>query len=272
MLPAGLPNADRIIPQHRIHINPPGQCLKLQNFPGGRYRAQVGQGLRLLKPQQHFLLLSLRRVAQLQADEKTIQLSLGQRKGAFQLNGVLRGDNQKGRRQRHSNLVHGQLPLGHSFQQSRLGARRGPVDFIGQHDLGDDGAGPKLELPAFLVIVVDAGDVRRHQIRRELNPLELAIQGISQGPGQGRLANARHILDQDMPPAQHGGQGQLHHFPLAHQGLPHIALNPGHSRGHPADDFRSEDIGVHPVSPGPLPPARRPGGALADNPRLPANP
>ena len=53
---------------------------------------------------------------------------------------------QKRRLQLVRHAVDGDAALGHRLQQARLGPRRGPVDLVGQHDLGEDRAGTELEL------------------------------------------------------------------------------------------------------------------------------
>ena len=62
----------------------------------------------------------------------------------------------------------------HGFEHGRLRFRRGPIDFIRQHDVGKDRARQKAELFfACRLIRHDdfrAGDIARHQIGRELDP------------------------------------------------------------------------------------------------------
>ena len=105
--------------------------------------------------------------------------------------------------------VDGDLLLLHRFEQGGLGLRRGAVDLVGQDDLGDDRAGPELELVAALVVDRDAGDVAGQQVGRELDALEAAAERAGQRLRQHRLADARHVLDQDVALAGQRDDRQL---------------------------------------------------------------
>ena len=66
----------------------------------------------------------------------------------------------------------GDRPLLHRFEQRGLGFRRGAVDLVGEHEIGEDRAGLEAQsLVAALVGLHDhaADDVGRHQVRSELN-------------------------------------------------------------------------------------------------------
>ena len=92
------------------------------------------------------------RVAHIDAHQEPVQLRLGQREGALVLDRVLGGDDQERQRQRVRYAVHRDLALFHGLQQRRLGLGRGPVDLVGQHQLGRDGTGPEGELTGGLVV------------------------------------------------------------------------------------------------------------------------
>lgn len=115
--------------------------------------------------------------------------------------------------------IHSDLPLPHALQQSRLGARRRPVEFVGQQDTRAGRAGHKLETCALLIVYRYAGHIVRQQVGRTLQTLETDPQGYSQGARQHRLACARHVLDQHVSLAQQGGQQQLDGLPLADDDL-----------------------------------------------------
>ena len=63
------------------------------------------------------------------------------------------------------------LPFLHGFQQSGLDFGRGPVDFIGQDQVVEERTGLEFKqvLAAGAVKNLGAGDVRRQQIRGELD-------------------------------------------------------------------------------------------------------
>ena len=59
--------------------------------------------------------------------------------------------------------------------------------------------GLELEVAALLVVDVDAGDVGGQQVRRELDAAEGAVDGPRDRLGEHRLADAGHVLDQQVP-------------------------------------------------------------------------
>jgi len=70
----------------------------------------------------------------------------------------------------------GDLVFLHGLQERGLGLGRRPVDLIGQDHVGEDRALDETEgTPTRVRIVVQdlrSGDIRRHQIRRELDTIE----------------------------------------------------------------------------------------------------
>ena len=132
--------------------------------------------------------------------------------GALVLDGVLGGDDHERRVDGVGDVVDGGLALLHAFEQAGLGLGRGPVDLVGQHDVGEDGAGTELELPALLVEDADAGDVAGEQVGRELHPREAAVDGAGQRLGEKGLADTGKVLDDDMAAGQerdHAGADDL---------------------------------------------------------------
>ena len=69
--------------------------------------------------------------------------------------------------------VDGDLALLHALEQAGLGLRRGAVDLVDDHDVGEDRAGPELEPRLALVVDVGADDVGRQQVGRALHAREL---------------------------------------------------------------------------------------------------
>ena len=76
---------------------------------------------------------------------------------------------------------------------------------------------PELTLPGGLVLLDDlgAGDVRRHQIRRELDATELQLHGTGEGRNQQRLGEARHALEDGVRTGQDAHQHLLDDFFLS---------------------------------------------------------
>ena len=127
----------------------------------------------------------------------------------------------------------GDLGLGHRLQQGRLGARRGAVDLVRQHHVGEDRPGQELESGVALVEDAGAGDVGRQQVGGALDAPELAADGRGQGSGEHGLAGAGQVLEEHVAAAHQGRGRQPDAAPLAHDHLVDARLQPGQELGRP---------------------------------------
>ena len=88
----------------------------------------------------------------------------------------------------------------HRLEQRRLRLRRRAVDFVGEHDVREDRPRREHHLPPagrrVLLHEVGAGDVRRHQVGRELDARELQVEHLRHGVDQQRLGQAGRADDQ----------------------------------------------------------------------------
>ncbi len=144
-----------------------------------------------------------------------VALGLGQRVGALHLDRVLRGDDDERRLERVGDAVDGDLPLLHALQQRRLRLGRGPVDLVADHDVGEDRARLELEVARLLVVDAHAGDVARQQVRGELDAAHRAVDRAGERLGQHRLADAGHVLDQQVALARAAPRARSHDLGLA---------------------------------------------------------
>ena len=106
-------------------------------------------------------------------------------------------------------FLDGNGALLHRLQQRGLRARRGAVDLVDEHDRRDDRPLAELELAALLRVVVDAHDVRGHEVRRALDAVEVRADRAREGARRHRLAGARHVLEQHVPAREQRDQQQL---------------------------------------------------------------
>src|SRR5439155_26882448 len=160
-------------------------------------------------------LLHRLRIADAQPQHEAIELCLGQREGAFVFDGVLGGDHQEGRRHRVGDPVDRRLALRHALEQRALGLGRGAVDLVGEDHLGHDRAWPELELLRLLVEDGESRHIGREQVRGELDAPERAADAAADGLGEHRLADTRHILDQDVALAEERDEGHADFAVLA---------------------------------------------------------
>ena len=130
------------------------------------------------------------RKAQVQAHQEAIQLGFGQGRGAALVEAVLGGDHQEGLRQRVADAIDAHPAVGHGLQQGALGAGAGPVDFIGQQHLAEQGTGVKIETAALAVKHIQSGQIRRQQITGEAHPAKVQTKPPGQGFRQAGFTGA----------------------------------------------------------------------------------
>ena len=113
----------------------------------------------------------------------------------------------------------------HRFEQGALGLRSGAVDFVGEHDVREDGAAPELEAFPPLCVVIDHGrpeDVRGHQVGRELNARESERERLAQRSHEHRLAEPWHPLEERVPPGEEAREDAVDHLLVANDCLPDL--------------------------------------------------
>ena len=135
-------------------------------------------------------------VAERDPDHEAVDLGLGQRVGALVLDRVLRREHEERPRQLVGVDVDRDAALLHALEQARLGLRRGAVDLVDEHDVGEHRAGAELEPLLALVVDVGPDDVGGEQVRGALDARELAVDRARQRARERRLADARVVLDQ----------------------------------------------------------------------------
>lgn len=84
-----------------------------------------------------------------------------------------------------------------------------PADITGTDIIQDDSAG------GIILDDVRAGNVRGHQVRRELDAVETKVQRFCHGTDQQRLRQARNSHQEGMPAGKQGDAQQLHDALLA---------------------------------------------------------
>jgi hypothetical protein len=116
-------------------------------------------------------------------------------------------------------IIVGNLCFTHRFQETALGLRRGAIDLVGQHDVGEDRTRYELK-PLFLPIKHgDADDVGRQEIAGKLNAFKGAVKRSGQAMCQRGFADARNVLEQKMTTGQKTDYRHLNDmgFPLDDQ-------------------------------------------------------
>ena len=162
----------------------------------------------------------------------------------------------------------------HRFEERRLRLGRGTVDLVGEDEVGEDRAGLELELLAAFGRVDDdvgADDVGGHQVGRELDPGELHLQGVGQGPDQQASCRAPAPLRASTwPPATRAVKGPFDDVLMADDHLRRLPTGGRRSRSRNSSNccFNSSTLAMKSLPPPRL--DRRPSRAesLEDGRRL----
>ena len=120
--------------------------------------------------------------------------------------------------------IQSDLLLGHCLQQCALRARWRAVDLVGQQHVGEHRAGMELELAAARFIHRDAQYIGGQQVGGELHALEAEAEAAGQCMCQRGLAQARQILDQQVPTGQQRDESQPDFRHLAQHQCIHLIL------------------------------------------------
>ena len=200
---------------------------------------------------QHEHLVLVGRVADVDAHEEAVDLRLGQGIGALEVDGVLRRQHHEGRGQLEAVALDGHLPLLHRLEQRGLGLGGRAVDFVGEHDVGEDGTRAQREGALLGREHVGAGDVGRQQVRRELDAPHRGAQRGGVGLDQRGLGDAGHALEQHVALGEQRGEHQVDRARRADVDAHHLApqrvdpllgggdLVDGNGLGHPAVSLRA---------------------------------
>ena len=138
--------------------------------------------------------------------QEAIELRLGQRIGAFEVDRVLRGEDGEPAGQRPARAIDRHLALFHALEQRGLGARRHAVDLVHQQQVGKHRSGVEGEGVRAGAKNRGAENVGGHQVRRGLHALKAEAEQPAERFHHQRLGDARHALEQRVALAQHGDQ------------------------------------------------------------------
>ena len=200
----------------------------------------------------HFVVL--REVVHHDVEHEAIELRFGQRIGAFQLDRVLRREDQERPLERVLAAAGGDVVLLHRLEQRRLRLGRRAVDLVGEQHVREDRPPHEAQRAdaAGVVEHLGAGDVGRHQVRRELDPLEAQVEDLGQRADQQRLGQAGHAGQQAVAAGEERDQQLIDGVVLADDHLAQLLADPAAAFDDTGDDFlggRGHGHGLH-VAPG----------------------
>ena len=151
-------------------------------------------------------------------EHEPVELGLGERIGPLHLDRVLRGQDEERLLQRIAHAGRRHLVLLHRFQERGLGLGRRAVDLVGEDHVGEDRPLDELHpAPALAGLLEDLGpgDVGRHQVGRELDPLELEVEDLRDRADQQRLRQPGRAGDQAVAAGEEADQELMRRLLLA---------------------------------------------------------
>ena len=134
----------------------------------------------------------------------------------------------------------------HRFQQRALHLGRRAVDFVGQHQIGEDGAAPGGERAGLRIVNLRADQVGRKQVRGELEAGELDVDGRGERLDRQGFGQARHAFQQDVPVGQQADDQAFDQVILADDDLADLAKKRAHKSAGPLHLFvNGADSSIH---------------------------
>ena len=162
----------------------------------------------------HRQLVGRLRIVDQHLEHEAVDLGLGQRIRALGLDRVLRRHHEKRRRHGVGLLADRHLPLLHHLEEGGLHLGRSPIDLVGEQEVAEHRPELGVELVLAGAVHPRADEVGRHEIRRELHPLEPPAEHFGDGLDGQCLRQAGDALDQEMPTCQETDEHPFEHLVL----------------------------------------------------------
>src|SRR4051812_12468410 len=119
------------------------------------------------------------------------------------------------------------LNLLHRFEQSGLRLWRSAVDLVREDHVCENRSADESHAAPIGTLLqdLDAGDVRRHEVRRELDPLKLQMENLRDRFYEESLGQTRRAGDQAMPAGKERDEDLFDDILLADNDFGQLAFN-----------------------------------------------
>ena len=158
------------------------------------------------------------RVVDVDVVHEPVELGFRQGISPFMLDRVLGRNHKKGRLDRKGPAGGGDRAFLHRFEQRGLRLGRRAIDFVRQNQVGEERPFDEAHHPFTRLWIgledLRARDVRRHEVGRELDTLELPAQATGQRLDEERLGQAGHTDYQGVTARKEHAQQLLDDFVL----------------------------------------------------------
>src|SRR5205814_5804887 len=159
--------------------------------------------------------IHLVRVPDEDLQHESVDLSLGEVIGPLGIDRVLRGHDEERIRDFVGLAADGHLPLLHDFEKRALDLRGSAVDLVGEQEIREHRTEGSLKVSGALVVNARTNEVRGHEVGSELDPFEVAGDGLSNRLDRQGLRQTGYAFDEQMAARQ-----QTHHEALEQVVLP----------------------------------------------------
>ncbi len=132
----------------------------------------------------------------------------------MELEGVLRGNHEKGVWEPVRAVLEGHHPLTHGFQKGSLCFRIGPVDLVCQDDVGEYRSCIEREGITFVGVDAVTEKVLGEHVAGELNSLEFSRNTSGECLSEGCFSPAGSVLYEDVTAREEGSENQIYDFLL----------------------------------------------------------
>ena len=157
-------------------------------------------------------------------EHEAVDLCFGEGVGSLLVDGVLGGEDEEGVRELEGVVADGDLAFLHGLEEGALDFGGGAVDFVGEDDVGEDGAFPGGEVAGAGGVEHGSDDGGGEEVGSELDAVEGGGEGSCEaGDGEG-LGESGESLDEDMVVAEEGEDELADEILLSDDDSSHLVL------------------------------------------------
>ena len=160
-----------------------------------------------------------------QFEKKPVQLSFGEWVCALHFERILGCQHKEHAIELMRDASYSNASLLHGFEHGRLCLGSCSIDFVCEHDIGENRPAFKSETAAATFSLDQNGcsnQVRRHQVRRELNASEFRVECAGKCTDQHRFSESRYSLKQNVAARDQGQQDAIDNRLLSYNNLAYL--------------------------------------------------
>ena len=169
-------------------------------------------------------------VADIDEEHEAIELGFWEWVGAFLFDGILGSEDEERFFEGEAMFTGVDLLLLHGLEESGLGFGWGAVNFVGENDIGEDGAFDEFESAATWLIgfLEDfrAGDVTGHEIWGELDAIEVEGHQVGEGVNEEGFGEAWDAHEEGVTAGEDAGEELFDDRVLADDNFPEFGTDP----------------------------------------------